>query len=121
VVGGHWWVVYGNRDVANANIFLSVGVYKIILRENYKYTPKTFLNSKNTPNFLEIPKIHPNALDEPEFSLKLSPIRNIKNIYSKRSKIHPSLNPSFTMTKSAPDNLFCYAQFLHIYYNDTTS
>src|SRR5947207_11698182 len=34
-------------------------LYHIYLRENSKYTPKTFCNSKNTPNFLQIPNIHP--------------------------------------------------------------
>src|SRR5216110_3428443 len=31
----------------------------LLYRENSKYTPKTFCNSKNTPNFLQIPNIHP--------------------------------------------------------------
>src|SRR5947207_4454404 len=32
---------------------------EIVNRENSKYTPKTFYNSKNTPNFLQIPNIYP--------------------------------------------------------------
>ena len=39
------------------------GLLKLIkVRENSKYTFKTFCNIENAPNFVRIPEIHPNVL-----------------------------------------------------------
>ena len=72
----HFWSLNGVGQ-----FFESLLVSCINLRENFKYTLKTFCNSENAPNFVRIPEIHPCLMLRKSYSGDtLSTSKNIHTI-----------------------------------------